>query len=247
MAAPPDIETFNAEGRAPALLLCDHAGHRVPQRLGDLGLPPGELRRHIGWDIGAAPLTYHIARLLDAPAVLCHISRLVMDVNRPPRHPTAMPVVSDGTRIPANRDLSDEEGRRRLFGSFVPYHRAIARRLARFRREGVSPVLIAVHSFTSTMAGLARPWHIGVLASDDRRLADPLLEALRAEPDLVVGDNEPYSGRDEVGFTMRYHAERGGLPHVMLEVRQDLIAGEAGARAWAERLVPPLRAAMAAG
>lgn len=247
MSSPPDIEVHNPEGAAKALLLCDHAGNRVPLRLGDLGLPPGELGRHIGWDIGAAALTYHMARLLDAPAVLCHISRLVMDVNRPPRHPTAMPAISDGTTIPANQGLFDEERRRRLFGSFVPYHRAIARGLAKFRREDVRPALIAVHSFTPAMAGVVRPWHVGLLSGDDRRIADPLLELLRREPDLAVGDNEPYTGRGAVGFTMRYHAERAGLPHVMLEIRQDLIADEPGARAWAERLAPLLQAAMAAG
>jgi predicted N-formylglutamate amidohydrolase len=242
---PPLVELANPEGRAPLLIACDHAGSSVPARLGALGLPPTDLERHIAYDIGAAWVTCHLARLLDAPAVLCHVSRLVIDVNRPPAHPTSIPQESDGTAVPGNRDLSPEERRRRLFGSFVPYHRVIARRLARFRREGVAPTLIAVHSFTPRMNGTERPWQIGVLSNQDRRLADLLLDALRARAELMVGDNEPYTGRGELGFTARFHAERQGLAHVMLELRQDLIATREAARPWAELLAEALRQALA--
>lgn len=246
MTAPPDIELYRPDGRAPAVLLCDHAGNRIPKRLGDLGVSQYELRRHIGYDIGAAWVTYELSDRLDAPSVLCHVSRLVMDVNRPPRHPTAMPAISDGTEVPGNRDLDEQERRRRLFGVFAPYHRAVARAIARFRRDGREPALVAVHSFTPRMGGIDRPWHVGVLWNTDRRLSGPMLQTLRARGDLSVGDNQPYTGQAEFGFTIGFHGERAGLPHVMLELRQDLIETRDGARAWAQIVAEALEPALAA-
>jgi predicted N-formylglutamate amidohydrolase len=234
------VELFNTSGSAPVLLLCDHAGRWVPPELDDLGLPPIEIARHIGWDIGSADVARHLARLLDAPAVLCHVSRLVIDVNRKPGDPSSMPLISDGTLVPGNQDLSPEQMRWRLRRFFLPYHRAVAREIARLRRRGV-PVIISMHSFTPRLGEIRRPWHAAVLWDADQRLAAPVLEGLRQETDLAIGDNEPYSGRFPVGYSIPFHAARARLPHVTFEIRQDLIDTRATAEAWAERLAGVLR------
>lgn len=239
-SAAPDLEFFNTEGRATALILCDHAGRNVPARLGGLGISDEALRRHIGWDIGAADLTRRLAVRLDAPAILCHVSRLVIDANRRPLTGSSIPAISDGCVIPVNEGLSPDEARRRILDHFVPYHRAVARRIGRFRRAGVAPAVIAVHSFTPRMNGEDRPWQIGVLWRGDERLSRPVLTALRARPALVVGDNQPYSGLTDFGFTITFHAQRTNLPHIMFELRQDEIARHATAVRWADILADTL-------
>ena len=236
------VETFNVQGNAPVLLLCDHAGRWVPPELDDLGLPERELARHIGWDIGSADLTRRLARLLDAPAVLCHVSRLVIDPNRKPGDRSSIPAISDGTLVPGNQDLSPEQVRWRQRRFFVPYHRAVARRVAHLRRRHGVPAIIAVHSFTPRLADASRPWDVAVLWDSDVRLAAPVLAHLRRNPALCVGDNEPYSGRFPVGYSIPFHAARSRLPHVTFEVRQDLIATRETAEAWAATLAGALRA-----
>lgn len=241
----PHVELVNPDGRARALLLCDHAGREVPPELDGLGLGAEALARHIGWDIGAADLTRRLAVLLDAPAILNHCSRLVIDPNRRPCSPGSMPAVSDHSVVPANAAISPEEARRRTLAWFVPYHRTVARAIGRFRRKGIVPALIAIHSFTPRLNGEDRPWQIGVLWRDDRRLAEPVLAVLRARGDLIVGDNQPYSGLAEFGFTVEFHAQRTRLPHVMFEVRQDEIATKERAEAYAGIIAETLRAPLA--
>lgn len=243
---PPAVSILRPQGRAPLLLVCDHASRRVPRALAGLGLPEAELSRHIGWDIGAAAVTERLAARLDAPAVLTGYSRLVVDCNRRPDDPTSMPDISDGTAVPANRDLTDAGRRQRLEALFHPYHDRIAALLDGFQRRGVVPAVVSVHSFTPVMRGFQRPWHIGILWNRDPRIAVPLLAALEAEGDLVVGDNEPYSARTGCGHTINTHCEPAGIPSVMLEIRQDLIAEAAGAEAWAARLERLLRPILAA-
>lgn len=244
-AVPPAVELFNPQGRAPVLLICDHAGRRIPAWLGDLGVAEQDLARHIGWDVGAADLTYALARQLDAPAVLCHVSRLVVDPNREPGTRSSMPEVSDGTVVPANRELRPEEVRRRLRLSFIPYHRTIARQIARLRRRVGAPAIVSIHSFTPEMGGFARPWHVGILWTEDERLARPVILGLRRDPMLSVGDNQPYTGWFPVAYSIPFHAGRTGLPHVTFEVRQDLIETPEGAAGWAARLAPVLQAPLA--
>lgn len=242
----PFVELVHPTGRADLLLLADHAGNRVPEELADLGLPADQLARHIGFDIGIAPLARRLAVLLDAPALLNHCSRLVIDPNRRPGEPSSIPEESDGTPVPGNRDLAPAARAERVRRFFLPWHRAIARHLARCRRAGITPVLLALHSFTPRLSGgPPRPWQVGVLWRDDDRLAAPMLAALRARGDLVVGDNEPYSGFDAFGYTIEFHAQRTRLPHLMLEIRQDEIASAPRAEAWAERLAEHLRPLLA--
>ena len=218
------LELFNPDGAAPILLLCDHAGRQVPPELAQLGLSDEALAQHIGWDIGAAEVTRDLARRLDAPALLNHCSRLVIDPNRRPGTATSIPEISDGCVVPGNQGLDPAARLDRVRRYFLPYHRAVARRIAAFRRAGRVPAVIAMHSFTPRMNGLDRPWQVGVLWRGDRRLAAPVLAALEARGDLVVGDNQPYSGLRDFGFTVQFHAQRTRLPHIMFELRQDEIA-----------------------
>jgi predicted N-formylglutamate amidohydrolase len=239
------VEVYHDQGRAPVLLLCDHAGRRIPARLGTLGLAKAELDRHIAYDVGAVEVTRALAGLLDAPAVLCHVSRLVIDPNRLPGDPSSIPTISDGTSIPGNHGVDAEERRRRLRLSFVPYHRAVAREVARLRRRGGVPVIVSIHSFTAILSRMWRPWQVAVLWDKDPRLAQLVLAGLRRDPALAVGDNEPYSGRYPVPYSIPFHAERRRLPHVTLELRQDLIETPEGAGAWAARLAAALRGPLA--
>ncbi len=238
------IERVNPGGTAPILLLCDHASNHVPASVagGDLGLPPEEMARHIAYDIGVRGVTLELARLLDAPAVLSRFSRLVIDPNRGEDDPTLVMRLYDGTIVPANRRIDDAEIARRLDAFHRPYHAAVDAAIEAQLAGGPAPALVAIHSFTPRLNGRApRPWHIGVLWRHDARLSAPLLARLRAEPDLVVGDNQPYSGQLE-GDTLSRHGTRRGLRHVLIELRQDLIADAEGQRLWAARLAPMLRA-----
>ena len=230
-------------GRSPFVLVADHAGQAIPAALGDLGLPAGEIDRHIGWDIGIAGVTRQLAAALDAWAIEQHYSRLVIDCNRPHASPTLIPAISDGTIIGANQHLDALQRQARIDAIHAPYHQCISSELDRRQQASQPGVLVLLHSFTPVMGGLARPWHCGVLYNRDTRLARRLLGALQAEGDLVVGDNQPYAVSDDSDYAANVHAEAHGLAYVEIEIRQDLIADAAGQAAWAQRLarlLPPL-------
>ena len=243
---PPPFTTRNESGRFPLLLLCDHAGKAVPKALGDLGVPDGELSRHIGWDIGALDVATELAALLDAPLVASTYSRLVIDCNRWPGGEGSIPEISDGTRIPANVGLGAADIDARANGCFWPYHNEVERLIASFAARDVKPALFVVHSFTPAMNGVKRPWHLGVLWRTDERLPRPLLGELRKLDGVLTGDNEPYSARASYEYTLTAHADAHGLPHCSLEVRQDLIAARVAATTWARRLAPAIGAAAVA-
>jgi predicted N-formylglutamate amidohydrolase len=230
------VELFNPDAPAPVLLMCDHAGRAVPDGIQQLGISEEALVRHIGWDIGAAELTRGLARRLAAPAILNHASRLLIDVNRRPGTVTSIPEISDGCVVPGNHGLEFGDIVERVRRYFLPYHRTVARRVGAFRRAGIVPALIAIHSYTPVMHGEDRPWQVGILWRGDQRLSRPLLDALAARGDLVVGDNQPYSGLRDFGFTVQFHAQRPRLPHVMIEVRQDEIDAPEGVQRW-ERIL----------
>ena len=232
----PAFELVNPTGAAKLLLLCDHATNIVPDEMAGLGLTPAELARHVGWDIGAAAVTRSLAHSLDAPALLSGYSRLVVDCNRTLDDPTAFPTVSDRLPIPGNQELGavDKAERADLF--FWPYHRAIHERLDDFALRQIAPAIVSIHSFTPHMDGLDRPWHIGILWDRDPRLPMPLIAGLAALDGLEIGDNQPYSGHDPEGFTLRNHAVPRGLPHVLIELRQNEIATEEGAERYARYL-----------
>lgn len=244
---PAPFSVHRLAGRSPFLLTCDHAGRAVPAALGDLGVPAPEWNRHIAWDIGAAGLARAMAEALDAWLICQTYSRLVIDCNRPLDAPGSIVTTSERTEVPGNRDLSDAAIAARREEIFMPYHRRTLEELDRRAAEGRSTILVTVHSFTPVFMDQSRAWELGVLYQRDARLARPLLEVMRADG-WCVGDNQPYAVSDATDYAIPVYGEQRGLPHVELEVRQDLIADEAGQRAWGERIAGWLvRAADAAG
>jgi predicted N-formylglutamate amidohydrolase len=224
-------------GASPFFLTCDHAGRRIATTLGDMGLPAAEFDRHIAWDIGAAGVSRLMSDALDAPLVEQVYSRLVIDCNRDPTVPSAMPEISELTPVPANVDISPAERQARIEDVFMPYQAAITDLLDRRAAEGRETLLVAMHSFTPVFKGFVRPWQVGVLYNRDPRLALLLFDLFREEGDLVVGDNEPYHVSDATDYGVPVHGERRKIPHVEIEIRQDLIADEKGQRTWADRMV----------
>ena len=223
-------------GASPYFLVCDHASRRLPRALGSLGLSPTELKSHIAWDIGVAGLADRMAERLNACLILQTYSRLVIDCNRPLGTPDSIATLSERTRIPGNEDISCAEADIRAQKIFHPYHGRIRTELdARQHRERHT-LLVALHSFTPTFLDVNRPWHIGVLYNRDARLGQILLDLLRCEDGMIVGDNEPYAVSDDTDYTIVVHGEQRGIPHVELEVRQDLIADAPGQTLWALRL-----------
>ena len=241
--APVAVE--NGVGTGALVLVCDHASHFIPAQYAGLGLADEDRQRHIGWDIGALELSRQLSQRLDAPLLHTTLSRLLLDVNRQPDAHDAIVGVSEDIAIPGNHALGAEERALRCDWIYRPYHAAIetliAQRIADARPVGV----VAVHSFTPLYRGQLRPWQIGVLSQRDRRMADAVLDGLRGDNELLVGDqvgdNQPYAPTDGVYHTLERHAEAHGLPCVMLEVRNDLIRNTPGQAAWADRLAPLLQ------
>ena len=228
-------EIVAGQGHGRLILLCDHASNRLPEEYGALGLEPAQFERHIAYDIGAAPLTRGLARRLGATAVLSCFSRLLIDPNRGMDDPTLIMRISDGAAVPGNRDVDEEERSRRIARFHQPYHEAISRVVAKVRAEGHVPFLVSIHSFTPVWRGWPRPWHVGILWDQDEQVARAMIRGFLAQGDLVVGDNEPYHGALE-GDTLNTHGTKPGLPHALIEVRQDLIAAKTGVDEWVERV-----------
>jgi predicted N-formylglutamate amidohydrolase len=240
---PEPVRVLRQNGASDFLLTADHAGRLIPRRLGTLGLSEAERLRHIAWDIGIAGVTERLSARFDATAVLQSYSRLVVDCNRERGVPSAIPVISETTQVPGNESLSLAEIDARYREIFTPYHDRITGLLDARQESGRRTVILAMHSFTPVFKGESRAMEIGVLFNRDARLARLLLDLLRAEGDLTVGENAPYAVTDVSDYGVPVHAERRGLAHVELEIRQDLIADEAGQAAWAERLARLLPAA----
>jgi predicted N-formylglutamate amidohydrolase len=231
---PPAVEVVNADGSSSAVLLCDHASNRVPERLGNLGLDAVQLADHIGWDPGAADVARRLSARLDAPLVLSGYSRLVIDCNRPLHSAESIAKESAGMPVPRNRGLSPAERASRIDALFRPYHDAIDGLLdGRSRRPSL---LLSIHSFAPVLNGRPRPWQIGVSYGHNRELAALMLGALARSGDFLVGDNEPYPIDDDIDYTIPVHGEGRGLPSAMIEIRQDGIRTAEGAALWAERL-----------
>jgi predicted N-formylglutamate amidohydrolase len=231
---PSPVMVSHAAGRSVFFIACDHASRRIPRALGTLGLPEGELQRHIAWDIGAWAVASRLADALDAFSIGQAYSRLVIDCNRPPHLPSAIPEISEATPVPGNLGIGTAARAARVEEIFRPYHDRIATELD--ARAGAPTLLIALHSFTPVYKGVARPWHAGVLFNQDAGISRIMLDLLRAEEGLVIGENQPYSVSDVSDYTAPVHAEARGLPYLELEIRQDLIAHDAGQQAWADRL-----------
>jgi predicted N-formylglutamate amidohydrolase len=233
---PPPFIEVGRQGRSNFVIVVDHASRRIPRRLADLGLPASELQRHIAWDIGALGVARRMAAALDAPLVAQNYSRLVIDCNRDPKVAGSIPRLSESIEIPGNIGLSDAEVAARRAEIFHPYHDQV-RALLDERLAAARPtILVAQHSMTDIYKGVRRDMHAAVLYNRDRRFAGLVLDTLRREVDLVVADNEPYFVSDDTDYTIPRHGEARGLPHVEIEIRQDLVSDDAGQALWARRI-----------
>lgn len=224
----------------PALFVCDHASNEIPDEMNGLGLSDELLATHIAWDIGAARVLRCLVELLTVPAVLGTCSRLVVDCNRRLDDVTAFPEFSDGIAVPGNANLTAAEREARAEQVYWPYHHEVRDQLRALEQYVAAPALIAIHSFTPAMNGSMRPWQIGALWDKDDRIARPFMEKLRVDHDAIVGDNEPYSGKHPADFTIDHHAEAEGLPHLAIEVRQDLVETDESAMHWSRMLADVL-------
>lgn len=219
----------------PLILLCDHASNHVPPEYGGLGLPRAQFERHIGYDIGVRDVTIGLAARLSGTAVLSKFSRLLIDPNRGMDDPTLIMRISDGAVVPGNRDVDEDERARRIARFHRPYRDAVADAISGVSAKGQVPFLVSIHSFTPVWKGNPRPWHVGILWDKDEAVARAMMRGFEIQGDLTVGDNEPYHGALE-GDTMHEHGTKAGLPHALIEIRQDLIASETGVDEWVERV-----------
>ena len=238
---PAPYTVYNEAGAAKVLVLCDHASRAIPKGMNQLGVADWVLERHVAFDIGAASVARALADGLDAPAVLAGYSRLVVDPNRQLCDPSAFIQINEGIAIPGNFELSAREKQPRIESFFEPYHAEIERRLDAFRSRGITPAVISVHSCTPVFDRVVRRWHLGVMWDKDSRIAKRLIQELNRVDRVCVGENEPYSGKDPHDYTLDHHAEPAGLPYVGLEVRQDLVNTDDGAREWAGILTSALK------
>ncbi len=237
---PAPYEIVNPDGRSRVILTCDHASRRIPRRLGTLGVAPADLERHVAWDIGAATVARRLSKILDAPLILCGYSRLVVDCNRQLDEADAFVTQSEDVRVAGNEAIGEAARDARAEAVFWPYHDAVNRIVSARAAGEATPVMVSVHSFTPVYHGVSRPWDIGVLHRWDRRLADLMMTALGDDGGLMVGDNEPYRVALDEDYTIPVHAETRGIPYTLLEIRQDLVADDAGNEDWADRLASVL-------
>jgi predicted N-formylglutamate amidohydrolase len=240
---PPAFLEERRHGRSSFVIVVDHASARIPRRLSNLGVPAAELERHIAWDIGSLALARRVAAELDAPLVAQNYSRLVIDCNRDPCVDTSVPKLSEWTAIPGNIDLGADELAARRAEIFDPYHAHIGALLDERKAAGRFTILVAQHTMTDVYKGARRAMHGAVLYNRDRRFAGLVLDMLRREPGLNFADNEPYFVSDENDYTIPHHGEARNLPHVEIEIRQDLVREAAGQDAWAKRVAAALAAA----
>jgi predicted N-formylglutamate amidohydrolase len=238
---PPPFIELGLQGRSNFVIVVDHASRRIPRRLNDLGLPASELQRHIAWDIGALGVARQVAAALDAPLVAQNYSRLVIDCNRDPEVATSIPKLSESVEIPGNVDLSEVDIAVRRAEIFEPYHGRIRALLDGRAAAGRPTILVAQHSMTNIYHGVRRAMHAAVLYNRDRRFAGLVLDALRREAGLTIADNQPYFVSDETDYTIPRHGEARGLPHVEIEIRQDLVGDDAGQAEWARRITRALQ------
>lgn len=237
---PPPVIEYRPNGGSAFVIAVDHAGRRMPRRLGSLGLPRAELERHTAWDLGALAVAMRVSAALDAPLVAQEYSRLVIDCNRTPGSETSIPTMAESLAVPGNIGLSDDEIAARRLEIFEPYH-ARLRALLRARQAAQRPTfLVTQHTMTDVLKGARRQMHAAVLYEHDRRLAGVVLEMLRRDEKLLIAENEPYLVQ-LTHYTVPHHAESHGLPYVEVEIRQDLVAEEAGQAEWARRIAQALQ------
>ena len=240
------FEILNPTAASNLIFVADHASNKVPLALNNLGLPQAELDRHIGIDIGSAWIAAYLTARFDALAVCAGFSRLVIDLNRQPTAPSSIPDISDGTYVPGNKDLTSAYRQARVDEIFWPYHAAIETAMTAVEKRGQTAILISLHSFTPVINGHKRPWDIGFLYDQDARLSQHMITTMQQDGDIFVGENQPYSGKDPQGFTVNNHRERPHRPSLVVEFRQDLVATQITAEAWADRFANAVEKSLAA-
>lgn len=229
-ADPDPVGTINFDSPAPVILVCEHAGRAIPGRLGDLGISADVLNSHRGWDIGAEAVARDVASQLDAPLILQRYSRLVIDANRPPNSPFAIPTVSDNADIPGNRDLSEDDRQLRITSIFEPMNRRIDELFAASPRKAA----FSIHSFTPELGGVERPWHAGFLSRKSIASSEALMNSVaRGAPGMLMALNQPYRIEDDTDWFIPHHAETRNLPHCLIEIRNDQIQTPEGVAFWA--------------
>jgi len=238
---PPPFIELGRHAPSNFVIVVDHASRRIPRALGDLGLPPDQLERHIAWDIGALGVARRMAEALHAPLIAQNYSRLVIDCNRDPAVATSIPTIGEHIEIPGNIGLTAEGVAARRAEIFEPYHRQVRALLDERAAAGRRTILVAQHSMTDIYHGVRREMHAAVLYNRDRRFAGLVLDALRREAGLTIADNQPYFVSDETDYTIPRHGEARGLPHVEIEIRQDLVGDDAGQAEWAQRITRALQ------
>jgi len=229
----PPFSAMSGDYNRGLIVICDHASNTVPPGLESLGLSPADLQRHIAWDIGAARVAAHLAARFKVPAIFCGVSRLVIDCNRDPTDAASIPLEVDRTPIPGNAHLTVWQRTERMSRWFVPYHNGIEAMMSSALATVRDPVLLSVHSMTPELNGALRTWPVALSSHEDKRLAKPMLAALRKRIGFLVGDNEPYALDPKEDYSVPVHAMRRGLRHLQVEFRQDLVASEQGAAKWA--------------
>lgn len=230
---PAPFSVFNNRGASDILFTSDHNGVAIPSKLKNLGVPSNELRRHVAYDIGIDAVAHALAKRFDAPLIVSNYSRLVIDCNRHPGATGSIPSISDNTIISGNEQISAASIKAREKEIFREYHSSISRQIVAMQQNDKHPILISLHSFTPVINGQFRPWEIGVLWKGDQRLSRPLINKLRYNKYLTIGDNEPYSGSEPAGYTVDYHVEPSNFLSAAIEFRQDLIEFKSGAEHWA--------------
>ena len=228
------------DSNSPYILVCDHASNRMPESYNNLGLEPALLNEHIAWDIRALDLARAISALLHCPVVSPGFSRLLIDCNRSLDAPDLIPVKSEKYAIPGNNNLTADEKKYRIESYYLPYHQAIASLVENRTMNKIPTALIGVHTFTPVFLGISRPWQIGIIHDEDKRIAGPLYQELRQLPDIVVGENEPYKPADGVYYTLSAHTQKFNLPGVMIEVRNNEVSSPSMLRKWASIIATTL-------
>lgn len=241
---PEAVVVERPDSTSPYVFVCDHFGNRIPRKLGNLGVHTDDLQRHIAWDVGVSGLAEEFARRFDATLIKQLYSRLVIDCNRPLDSATSIPVVSENTEVPGNRDISPQEIASRRSEIFAPYHDTIASILDARQQAGQPTILLALHSFTPVYHGESRPWHVGLLYNRDARLAQLFLKLLAEDETLCLGNNQPYTVDDFSDYSIPVHGEKRGIPHLLFELRHDMIERESDQYRWAHRLARSLERAL---
>ncbi len=236
---PAPVEVLNEGGMSDIVLLCEHASAHIPAEYDGLGLSVADRQRHIAWDIGAATVTRHLSRLIDAPAFLAGYSRLLIDLNRPLDAASSIVTCSEATDVPGNHRVDVAEINRRRSRIFIPYHTRVSRHLD--GREGRATRIVCVHSFTPVFLGQARKWHAGVLYGEASGFGEAVLDRLRA-PGREVGANVPYATSRTEDYSVPIHGDDRSIPAILVEIRQDLIGDAVSASGWADTLAKALQA-----